>query len=201
MKPLPPPLPLSGVILAAGRSLRMGRDKAFLTLADGTTLVSRQAALLRELRVRELFISARPDTDYGVPGAQLLYDGHHDAGPLAGIAAALAASTQPHLLVVAVDLPQLTAPLLLKLHRECACGLGAVPKGPRAFEPLCAVYPNCNDSREAVGEALRGGRFSLQELLRSAVTAGWMRAMPIAEAELAAFANWNSPEDQASLPA
>lgn len=197
MRPPPIPLHVTGVILAAGRSSRMGRDKAFLTLADGTTLVAHQAALLRSLHVNDLLISARPHTDYGVPGAHRVYDAVPDAGPLAGISAALAHSTQPHLLALAVDLPRITAALLKSLLDSITPGVGAVPSTPRGFEPLCAVYPNTPDSRAALAAALASTDLSLQHLLRAAVNAGWMRAVPVAETDLPLFANWNSPEDVA----
>jgi molybdopterin-guanine dinucleotide biosynthesis protein A len=195
MRPPPIPLHVTGVILAAGKSTRMGRDKAFLTLANGTTLVAHQAALLRSIHVNDLLISARPHTDYGVPGAHRVYDTHPDTGPLAGIAVALAHSTQPHLLALAVDLPRITAPLLKSLLEVIAPGVGSAPSTPRGFEPLCAVYPNTPDSRAAIAAALASTNFSLQHLLHSAVNAGWMRPVSIAETDLPLFANWNSPED------
>lgn len=195
MNPPSIPLPLSGVILAAGPSLNVGRDKAFVVLEDGNTLVSHQAALLRKLHVNDLLISARPHTDYGVPGAHRVYDAHHDAGPLAGIAAALAVSTQPHLLVVAVDRHRLTVPLLRKLYRQTALGQGVVPQGLHGFEPLCAVYPNFRDSRAFIDEALAAGRYSLETLLHSAIANGWMVPSRIERTDLPAFAKWRSPVD------
>ena len=198
MRPPPLPLHVTGVILAAGKSTRMGRDKAFLTLDNGTTLVAHQAALLRSIHVNDLLISARPHTDYNVPGAHRVYDTHPDTGPLAGIAAALAHSTQPHLLALAVDLPRVTVPLLKSLVDHLAPGIGAVPSTPRGFEPLCAVYPNTTDSRAAIDAALASHDLSLQHLLRTAVNTGWMRAIPVAESDLPAFANWNTPSDISS---
>ncbi len=198
MRPPPLPLHVTGVILAAGKSTRMGRDKAFLTLDNGTTLVAHQAALLRSIHVNDLLISARPHTDYNVPGAHRVYDTHPDTGPLAGIAAALAHSTQPHLLALAVDLPRVTVPLLKSLVDHLAPGVGAVPVTASGFEPLCAVYPNTPDSRAAIDAALASHDLSLQHLLRTAVNTGWMRAIPVAESDLPAFANWNTPSDVSS---
>jgi len=199
MRPPPLPLHITGVILAAGRSSRMGRDKAFLTLADGSTLVAHQAAVLRSLHVNDLLISARPHTEYHIPGAHRVYDTLPDAGPLAGIAAALAYSKQPHVLALAVDLPHITTHFLQSLLEHSAPGIGAVPSTASGFEPLCAVYPNTPDTRAAITAALKSTDFSLQHLLHSAVSVGWMRAVPVAKSDLPLFANWNRPED-ASAP-
>ena len=76
----------SAVILAGGKSIRMGRDKAWLPL-DGQPLLARQIAVVRELDPVELFISGRNDTDYSSLGYPVLQDAFPDAGPLAGIAA------------------------------------------------------------------------------------------------------------------
>lgn len=195
MRPPPLPLHVTGVILAAGKSTRMGRDKAFLTLDNGTTLVAHQAALLRSIHVNDLLISARPHTDYGVPGAHRVYDTLPDTGPLSGIAAALAHSTQPHLLALAVDLPHMTAHFLKSLIEHIAPGVGAVPASPNGLEPLCAVYPNTPASRSAIDAALASHDLSLQHLLRNALISGWMRTIPIPETELPLFTNWNSPRD------
>ncbi|MFA6961934.1 MAG: molybdenum cofactor guanylyltransferase [Opitutaceae bacterium] len=195
MRPPPLPLHVTGAIFAAGKSTRMGSDKAFLTLADGTTLVARQAALLRSIHVNDLIISARPHTDYGVHGAHRVYDTHPDTGPLAGIAAALAHSTQPHLLALAVDLPHMTAHFLKSLIEHTSPGIGAVPSSPLGFEPLCAVYPNTPASQSAIDDALASKDYSLQHLIGSAVKAGWMHAVPLAEADVPALANWNTPAD------
>ncbi|MCL4790411.1 MAG: NTP transferase domain-containing protein [Verrucomicrobia bacterium] len=76
----------SAVILAGGKSSRMGRDKAWLPL-DGQPLLARQIELVRELTPKEIFISGLADTDYTSLGCPVLTDEFADAGPLAGIAA------------------------------------------------------------------------------------------------------------------
>ena len=82
----------SAVILAGGKSLRMGRDKAWLEI-EGQTLLARQIALARETGAAEIFISGRADADYSAFGCPVLQDGFPDAVPLAGIERALDASS------------------------------------------------------------------------------------------------------------
>ena len=63
----------------------------------------------------EVFISGRADTDYSAFGCRVLKDQFPDAGPLAGIEAALAVATNPLLLVLAVDLPEMRPDFLCRL--------------------------------------------------------------------------------------
>ncbi|ODU25253.1 MAG: hypothetical protein ABS95_00575 [Verrucomicrobia bacterium SCN 57-15] len=130
----------SAVILAGGRSTRMGCDKAWLPM-NGQPLIAFQLAVVRELAPVELFISGRADTDYSSLGCPVLTDAFTDAGPLAGIAAGLDAASAPLVLVLAVDMPNMTASVLRGLLSLSASGVGVVPRVKRRVEPLAAFYP------------------------------------------------------------
>jgi molybdopterin-guanine dinucleotide biosynthesis protein A len=197
-------IPFSAVLLAGGRSSRMGRDKALLTLpGDGRPLWLRQLDdVLRPLRPVELFFSgpARP----GLPAdVRVLADETPGEflGPLAGIAAALGAmrADSALLVVVAVDLPAMTADFFrARLLPCCAANRGAVPRGDDGFyEPLAAIYPR--ECQAFAGEQLRGPDRSLQNFLRRLQTAGLIEAVKIGNLEQALFANWNTPADVAPL--
>ncbi len=193
----------------------MGRDKALLPHPiSGRPLIEHQAALLRSLPgCAELLLSAPAERGYALAGpladARLVTDAAPDCGPLAGLAAGLAAATTPRLLVLAVDLPFVTPALLDRLLwrdavpgvREHPCGLASPGLAPRhadgLFEPLCAAYPVSTDSRAAVASALARRELSLQRLLAAASSAGWMRPLSLAPADLPLFANWNTPNDLA----
>ena len=130
----------SAVILAGGKSARMGRDKAWLEVG-GQTLLARQTGLAREIGAAEIFISGRADMDYAAFSGRVLLDEFPDAGPLAGIERALDASKSPLLLVLAVDLPAMSAELLRRLAAACSETCGAIPSITGAMEPLAAFYP------------------------------------------------------------
>jgi molybdenum cofactor guanylyltransferase len=130
----------SAVILAGGRSSRMGRDKAWLE-TGGQTLLARQIGLARKLGAAEVFISGRAKVDYSAFGCRVLEDKFADAGPLAGIERALDAMQSPLLLVLAVDLPQMNEDLLRRLSAGAANAFGAIPKLAGHIEPLAAFYP------------------------------------------------------------
>jgi molybdopterin-guanine dinucleotide biosynthesis protein A len=172
----------------------MGRDKAFLaTPPEGTLLIDRQTALLRSLGSDDLLISGRAGVDYRVSDARSVADSVPECGPLAGIAALLAAARHPWLLVIAVDLPHLTSPYLEKLIASGAGPSGAVPSGNDGYEPLVALYPK--SLLPVFERALAEGRFSLQPLLRTAVADGSLRSLAIEPSERTQFVNWNAPED------
>src|SRR5438874_930496 len=101
----------AAVLLAAGRSTRMGRDKALLEV-DGVPLWQRQRDLLASLGAAEIFLSVRPEQEWShrAPGfAALLYDDLPNAGPMSGITAALERTTHSHVAVLAIDLPRMDA--------------------------------------------------------------------------------------------
>ena len=170
----------------------MGRDKAFVPI-HGQTLVAHQAALLHSLGIDDLIISGRPEVDYAIPGARIVTDPVADAGPLAGLAAILNAARHPWALVIAVDLPLLTPEYLQKLIAIGSGLTGAVPHGPRGYEPLASLYPRRLLPR--VEKALSAGDYSLQNLIENSVQLAELKKVEISISELPQFANWNTPQD------
>ncbi len=66
----------SAVILAGGKSSRMGRDKAWLEF-DGQSLLARQIACVRRAGASEVFISGRAGVDYSAFGCPVMEDEFH----------------------------------------------------------------------------------------------------------------------------
>ena len=182
----------SAVILAGGRSSRMRRDKAFLP-CRGTTLLARQVGLVRELAPAEIFISGRADADYGALGLPVLLDRFTDLGPLAGVVRALGEAHSPLLLVLAVDLPDMTADFLRGLAARCHAGSGVVPRTRQGLEPLAAFYPRAMQPIAAA--MLHEGRAAMTEFVRRGVEAGLVDEWACPPADEAWFRNWNEPED------
>jgi molybdopterin-guanine dinucleotide biosynthesis protein A len=183
---------LSALVLAGGKSSRMGRDKAWLEI-DGQSLIERQLALARELGAEELFISGRAREDYSSLGFRVLEDAFPDAGPLAGIERGLAATTSPLLLVLAVDLPRMETHFLRRLLATCADDRGAVPEVRGRLEPLAAMYPRC--AHAVVALQLQAGRCAVHEFAAACEAEGWLQRYPVTAADEPLFLNWNTPED------
>jgi molybdopterin-guanine dinucleotide biosynthesis protein A len=183
---------LSAVILAGGESRRMGRDKAWIEF-DRQPLIARALSTVRQLGVGELFISGRAGEDYSALRCPVLFDLEPGCGPLGGVERALRACASPLLLVLAVDLPHMTATCLQRLAERCDRLTGAVPRLDGELEPLAAVYPKrCH---EIAVDCLAHSRRAARDFAQACLREGAVRAVPIPAAEAPCFVNWNRPED------
>jgi molybdenum cofactor guanylyltransferase len=128
---------LTAVVLAGGRSARMGEDKSALPFG-GETMLERIVRLVGTI-ADDVIVVARRDQRIP-PGVIVVHDPVEDLGPLAGIAAGLAASHSDVNLVVACDMPLINPQVLQRLvsmiddHDACV----AVVDGHAS--PLCGVY-------------------------------------------------------------
>src|SRR5258708_6214395 len=157
----PSGLTLTALLLTGGLSRRMGRDKAALVIG-GEPLWARQLRLLRALQPQELWVSARSRPDWAPPGLRVVLDAPPSRGPLSGLAAALREVRTSHLLLLAVDLPEMTVERLQKLWSMAEPGRGVIPLNENFVEPLCALYPA--EARADAEAALAGADASMQGL-------------------------------------
>jgi len=149
-----------GLVLAGGRSVRFGGEKA-VALLDGRPLLEWAAERLRSVCV-QVAINVRAGSEAEAVaqarGLPTLYDEAGDAlGPLAGVKVGLswAQTLGAHLLAVSpCDAPLLPDDLYARLL-EHAGGGPAMAETRDGRQPLCAVWPVT--SLPDVQEALRGG--------------------------------------------
>lgn len=162
------------VILAGGRSSRMGRDKAALPWRGATLLTD---LLLRSQAVAfdEIIVSANRPPDLSALPSDLadricvVADSFQDCGPLSGMEAAFRACTCSYCLVLSVDLPfydfSPVKRLLPELSQTSLVDL-FLPMSENRPQPLAAIY-----KREAALEAVQ-----------AALAAGKRRVLSIADA-------------------
>lgn len=184
----------AGWVLAGGRSSRMGTDKALLEI-DGRPLLLRVADRLSQV-CGSVAIIGNPDR-YANSGLRVVPDSFPGLGPLAGIEAALAATSAEANLIAACDMPSLDAGNLQALFE--AGGDCAIPQhADGKIEPLCAVYQRRCHAR--VRELLESGIRGVTEALRLLETDGFaLRYVQVTARET--FANLNTPEDLARFHA
>jgi molybdenum cofactor guanylyltransferase len=183
---------VNAYVLAGGKSLRMGKDKAFLELG-GHTLLERALELARGAAGNAWIVgSAAKFAAFG-PVVEDVYPG---CGPLGGIHAALADSATEMNLIVAVDLPFVRLDFLKYLIAR-ARQVNAAVVVPRAIgrqQPLCAIYRR--SFAEVAERSLLAGRYKIDSLFAE------VSISMIAQEELEqegfsgeVFRNLNTPED------
>lgn len=185
---------VSALILAGGQATRMGgRDKRMLVI-EGRTIFERQVDVLAP-RVHEIVVSARSP----LAGYRTVRDAVPGAGPLAGIAAGLSASTTSWLLVVAGDMPWLAGALIDRLLAHARDPVDAVGIRDRGRpEPLLCVLRVAR-LRPEVERRLAEGRLKASELLSPALDVVWLDASTLRDVdpELRSLCNVNTPADLA----
>lgn len=185
-------LRFSAVVLAGGRSTRMGTDKAFLRVGNDL-LIERQLRCLRESGATELLISGRAEVDYSHFAETVIRDELQQAGPLAGVAAALKASSSHLVFVLAVDMPRMTPAMIGKILSRCENAAGCVPCDRNGFQPLGAAFPI--SLLPLAEHLLRTGRYSMQEFVGQAIGEGFIHTLQLEQAEHVYFANMNHPHE------
>ncbi|HZS59528.1 MAG TPA: molybdenum cofactor guanylyltransferase [Gemmatimonadaceae bacterium] len=134
---------VTGVVLAGGRSTRFGGQPKGLELIRGTRIIDRVVSALRPVTDDLLLVANDPDAPTWLPGIRTVADVRTGAGSLGGIYSALVHARTP-VIVVAWDMPFVTASLLASLHNHDADVVVFQSRSTRGLEPLCAFYrPSC----------------------------------------------------------
>jgi len=181
----------AGFVLVGGRSSRMGRDKALLPL-DGSTLIQHIASRVQQAagsatligspeRYEGLGYPVIPDRIQGPEGA--------GRGPLGGVYTALCATHANWNLIVACDMPAVTADFFEDLlsAAEASSADCLVPETAAGLEPLCAVYHR--RCRDAAGQALTDNLLKMHDFLNSLHAQRWPVLDP------SRLLNANTPEE------
>ena len=132
-----------GLVLAGGKSKRLGRDKALLE-RDGQSQLAYLAGLLEE-RVARVFVSTRAEQQDDSERSRFarIVDRYDEMGPLAGILSAMEEHPDADWLVVACDLPNINDETIAHLLENCSGNhpfTAYVSSHDGLPEPLCAIY-------------------------------------------------------------
>ena len=152
---------ITAVILAGGKSERMGRDKAQLIRPDGRSQLLFTADCLREAGIEEILVSGA-----SLNGLKSIKDVYPEKGPLAGIHSALA-HCKPgtdSLIVVPCDMPLLKCGVysrLLKSSQSTAFDQSFFPLIIRNLEQAKDVAENIlsSDQRPSIRSFLKNMKF------------------------------------------
>ncbi|MDR0818091.1 MAG: molybdenum cofactor guanylyltransferase [Oscillospiraceae bacterium] len=127
------------VILAGGKSLRMGKDKLLLTTDSGLTLTE-DAVRRFQPKFERVLLSVNDPERFADLDIAKVADNFPNCGPIGGLQSALSL-TGGDVFLVAADMPFANADAakrVIELCRDCAAG--AVIRSDGKFEPLFAFY-------------------------------------------------------------
>ncbi len=151
---------LSGIILAGGKSRRMGQDKGLLDFR-GKPLIAHVKEALKPLCDEAIIIAN--DQAYHEFGLPVYPDLHPDKGPLGGICTGLTYTAHEQSLVLSCDTPFITTPLLSHLVQQTVEGhIGICYEAGRA-QPLVGLYGKSVEGK--LKEYLEADQLSLTKAL------------------------------------
>jgi len=193
---------VAGLVLAGGRSTRMGSRDKCLVPVGGVPVVRRVIGLLAETFAELVVVTNNPEQYEDLrPRLRLTEDRFKGCGPLAGIHAGLEATGCAAVFCAACDMPFLDRALISRqVERFLAlavqgCCEALVPRVGQLIEPLHAVYARSLAGRAE--EILAGAREdrSVRVLLAAARTVYW----DLGDDSRRAFYNINTPKDLVAL--
>ena len=136
---------MTAIILAGGKSSRLGRSKA-LQIIEGKNLIQWVIDRLNTLSTEIIIATAHGEAIPCSSAVKIktVADIYPGKGPLGGIYSGLITSSSPRAIVVGCDTPFLSVGLLEYMTQTLADSDVALPRIGEMIEPLCAVYSkNC----------------------------------------------------------
>lgn len=129
---------ISGIILAGGKSNRMGQNKALLEIG-GTSMIERVVRVMSGV-CSEVLIAGGNEGELGHLGYPIVPDIYPGCGPLSGLHAGLSAARNRYSFVSACDIPFLSEELMRRIISEKDGCDAVILKHGEYFEPLFSLY-------------------------------------------------------------
>jgi molybdopterin-guanine dinucleotide biosynthesis protein A len=185
-------LSLTVFILAGGQSSRMGRDKALLSF-QGLSFLENACLIAQDCAEQVYVITSWPERyELIMPkSCQIINEPSPGKGPLFAFAYGLSVATTDWILLLACDLPLLTAGIIQEWSQLLAIlpenAIALVPRSGDIWEPLCGFYHRrCLESLQTY---INQGGTSFQK---------WLNVSPVEELIIdnpEILFNCNTPED------
>ena len=185
---------VTGVLLAGGKSRRMGEDKRYLVVGE-QTLLERGLGVLRSMFHEVLVVIAQDSAPLDID-ARVVRDLVPDCGSLGGIYTGLTQATSPYIFAVACDMPFLNQAVITHFTNRRDTADIVMARLATRLHPMHALYgKRCLPALE---QMIRNRQLKIQELVSHAS----LRVQYVTEADLLtidpsgrSFQNVNTPED------
>jgi len=185
---------VTGVLLAGGKSRRMGEDKRYLVVGE-QTLLERGLGVLRSMFHEVLVVIAQDSAPLDID-ARVVRDLVPDCGSLGGIYTALTQATTPYIFAVACDMPFLNQAVITQFTNRRDTADIVMARLATRLHPMHALYgKGCLPAME---QMIVARQLKIQALVSHAS----LRVRYVTEADLLSidpswrsFHNVNTPED------
>jgi len=152
----------SAIILAGGKNSRIGRNKAFIRLPNGQTILQNSISILQNI-FPEIIIVANRKEAYREFDVSVVEDLIKECGPLGGIFTGLCHSESQRNFVTACDMPFIRPALIRSLLAESGTYDVVIPEVDGEAEPLFGVYSK--NSIPIIFEHLQKRNLKMREVL------------------------------------
>ncbi|MBI4620163.1 MAG: molybdenum cofactor guanylyltransferase [Desulfobacterales bacterium] len=129
---------MTGVILAGGKSKRMGRNKAFLEI-NGQRMVDQIADIFKDTFEEVILVTNSP-IEYLHLDLRIVTDLIPNKGALGGIYTGLFYASSEHIFVIACDMPFLSKGFIDYMVSKAGKFDAVVPRSGDGLQPLHAIY-------------------------------------------------------------
>lgn len=129
---------ITGIILAGGKSKRMGLNKSFLKVGE-VTMIERTTELMKSLFERVILITNTPD-EYKFLGIEMFEDIYKNVGPLAGIHSGLSHSNTDKNFIISCDMPFVNKGVIEFIIKYKTNKSITITKADGFVQQLCGLY-------------------------------------------------------------
>jgi len=186
---------MTGVLVAGGKSRRMGRDKRFLELG-GQALLHRALSVLQSLFDEVLIALAEPLPQLTGQGYRVVTDLIPNCATLGGLYTGLSSASHPRIFAVGCDMPFLNPAVILRLAERGAQADVVMSKLATGLQPMHAVYSKaCLPHLEQMARAQQFKVQGLAEVPGLTVKLIPEKGFLDVDPQLLSFFNINTPAD------
>jgi len=162
---------VSGVLLAGGKSRRMGEDKRYLAVGE-QTLLERGLEVLQSVFHEVLVVIAQDSPPLRID-ARVVRDLVSDCGSLGGLYTGLMQATTPYIFVAACDMPFLNQAVIAQFTSRRATADIVIAKLDGRLHPMHALFSKrCVPALE---QMIRARQLKIQEIVsQSSLRVGYV---------------------------
>lgn len=184
---------ITGIILAGGKSSRMGTDKGLLSL-NGKKIVEHISEALAQ-NTNTILVIAN-NTSYDFLGYKVFQDIIKNCGPMGGIYTALEYSETENNMIASCDIPAVSSGMIEYIISQTADEDALIPIHNGETEPLCAVYKKTSANK--IKEIINSGNYKMKDALKKLNTR-YIDVTQYAGYTTNLFSNINTPQEFKAL--